>query len=339
MPKKPIYILGIESSCDETAAAVLRVQPRQRLELKSSVVASQMRIHARYGGVVPEVAARNHVGKIILVIDHALAQAKIKPRQLSGIAVTVGPGLMSSLLVGVQTATVLASVWKKPIIPVNHLHGHLYAPWLEHTSIKFPVMALVVSGGHTELVLLKKIGQIKKIGQTIDDAAGEAFDKVAQLLGLGYPGGPVISNLAERGSGQAFHFPRPMLASGDFNFSFSGLKTAVLYTVKKIKRLTPQVKANICASFQAAVVEVLTQKTLRAAGQHKAKTVLLTGGVAANKALRQQIEQQARAQKLYFVVPDYKFCTDNAAMIAAAGAFGKSVAPEKIRVNPNLPIS
>lgn len=371
-------ILGIETSCDETAAAVVE-KTAAGFVVRSNVVASQVKIHARYGGVVPEVAARNHVGKIIPVIDRVLKTAGVKPAQLDRLAVTVGPGLITSLLVGVQTAQTLAMVWRKPLVAVNHLRAHIYSAWLpsrdipspgprrttlshsgerEHWAmdiphpsspqrgggiegeevrpIRFPVVALVVSGGHTELVLMNQARHFRLLGQTLDDAAGEAFDKVAKIMGVPYPGGPAVARLAERGNSTAVAFPRPMEKSGDFNFSFSGLKTAVLY---KLKAISYKQKKDVAASFQEAVVDSLVPKTLAAAKRHGAKTVILAGGVAANVRLREKLGAAVTALGLKFRVPDFVYCTDNAAMIAAAGWFDRPIDWRIIKVDANLPIT
>ena len=342
-------ILGIETSCDETAAAIVAVT-RGRFAVKSNIVSSQIKIHRPYGGVVPEIAARNHIKNIIPVIERALNDARVTPKQIDRIAVTAGPGLITSLLVGAHTAKTLAYLWRKPISAVNHLKAHLYAAWLMDKPVTFPALGLIVSGGHTELILMRNPISLKKIGQTIDDAAGEAFDKVAQILSLSYPGGPIISKLAEKGDPAAFAFPRPMLKSGDFNFSFAGLKTAVLYTVAKnreprtknqrFKVQGSKFKADIAASFQQAVVDVLVSKTIAAARKHKVKTVILSGGVAANNHLRKTFDQKLKNlnPKLDFLVPPKNFCTDNAAMIAAAGYFTPPSPWQKIDVDPNWEI-
>jgi N6-L-threonylcarbamoyladenine synthase len=267
-----------------------------------------------------------------------LVQAKIKPKQIDKIAVTAGPGLITSLLIGTETAKTLAYVWKKPIVAVNHLRAHLVANWLNNQKIKFPAICLIVSGGHTELILIKSEKSFKKIGQTLDDAAGEAFDKVAQLLQIGYPGGPIISKLAKSGNPSAFKFARPMINSQDFNFSFSGLKTSVLYTVLKLKTINHKLKTDLCASFQQAAVDVLVSKTIKAALAHKAKTIMLAGGVAANELLRETCNLKAKSYQLDFLMPDKVLCTDNAAMIAAAGYFIKPVAGQKIKADPNWEI-
>lgn len=338
--KSSTIILGIESSCDETAAALVKYQGG-RFKILSNVVSSQIEIHKKYGGVVPEIAARNHLINIIPVVDEALTKAKIKPKQIDKIAVTTGPGLITSLLVGVETAKNLAYLWQKPIYSINHLKAHLYANLLQNKAIKYPTIALIVSGGHTELILMKDKKSLKKIGQTVDDAAGEAFDKVAKLLNLGYPGGPIVSKLAKKGNSKAFDFPRPMIRDDNFNFSFSGLKTSVLYTMKKIPTLkakSHQLKADICASFQQAAVDVLVAKTIKAAKHYKAKTIMLSGGVAANKLLRETLRLKAISYNLGFLVPDFNLCTDNATMIAAAAVFEKPTPWQKLRVNPNLEI-
>lgn len=332
-----MIILAIESSCDETAAAVLKTD-RKKFDLLGNAVWSQINIHKKFGGVVPEVAARNHVKKIIPIVDQALREAKIKPAQLDALAVTAGPGLITSLIVGVQTAKTLAYAWRKPLIGVNHIKAHLYANWLNNEPLKFPALGLIVSGGHTELIVMKNETSLKKVGATVDDAAGEAFDKTAQLLKLGYPGGPIVSERARNGNSAAFDFPRPMIDSNNFNFSFSGLKTAVLYTVKKLGQLSDQTINDICASFEQAVVDTLVAKTIRAAEQYQAKTIILAGGVAANKKLRATLEKTAAANNFKFSRPQINYCTDNAAMIAAAAAFTKETKLENINANPGWEI-
>ncbi len=342
-----MLLLGIETSCDETAAAVVE-KTTAGFAVRANVVASQVAIHAKYGGVVPEVAAREHVLKIIPVIETALARASVSPGDIDRIAVTAGPGLITALGVGVQTARTLAYAWGKPIVPINHLRAHVYAVWLpgaaqSQTSkvksqndgkIKFPVVALIVSGGHTELVAMRNAKSFRLLGATLDDAAGEAFDKVAKILGLPYPGGPAIGQLAEQGNPAAYAFPRPMLDSHDLNFSYSGLKTHLLYHVRKHP---PQGRelADVAASFQAAVVDSLVPKVVTAAKRVRAKTVVLAGGVAANRCLRTALADAVAELGLDFRVPDFQFCTDNAAMIAAAGFFAKPVPWAKITVDPN----
>jgi len=335
--KTKSIILGIESSCDETAAAIVKISGG-KFQILSNIVSSQIEIHKKFGGVVPEIAARNHVKNILPVIEKSLAKAKIKPAQIAKIAVTAGPGLITSLLVGVQTAKTLGRVWQKPVCPINHLKAHLYANWISNQSLKFPALCLLVSGGHTEIILLKNQTQFKKVGQTLDDAAGEAFDKVAQLLKLGYPGGPIISRLAAKGNPKAFAFARPMINSNDFNFSFSGLKTSVLYLVKKLPTPDQKTINDLSASFQQSAVDVLAAKTFKAAKFYQAKTLMLSGGVAANLLLRQTFAKKSLALGIDFSMPDINLCTDNAVMAAVAGYFTQPIALAKIKVNPNLEI-
>ncbi len=313
-----MIVLAIESSCDETSASVIK-STRGKIEILSNIISSQISIHQKYGGVVPEVAARHHVQNINWVINDALTEAKIDSKKIDVIATTAGPGLITSLIVGIEAAKTLAFAWNKPLLPVNHMYGHIAANFLQ--PISFPAVCLVVSGGHTEIVVLKNHTQMKKIGQTVDDAIGEAFDKVAKLLNLGYPGGPIVSKLAENGDAKKFSLPRPMLASKDFNFSFSGLKTSVLYNAQKIKKQDDQFKADMCASFQQAAVEVVVKKTIRAAEKYKAKTIMMAGGVAANKKLRLDLESATKKFGANFTVPPFVLCTDNAAMIGIAGTY------------------
>jgi N6-L-threonylcarbamoyladenine synthase len=304
-------VLGIETSCDETAAAVV-VDARDVL---SSVVSSQVELHAEYGGVVPEIASRAHLELLTPVIARALVEAGISDDHIDAVAATVGPGLIGSLLVGVSAAKSLALVWDVPFVAVNHLEAHLYAAFLEEPALDLPLMVLLVSGGHTLLVLMEAHGSYRLIGGTIDDAAGEAFDKVARYLGLGYPGGPAIDRLAMEGDGAAIAFPRAMLGGGH-DFSFSGLKTAVVNHVRK----HPEVATvDVAASFQEAVVDVLVTKTRRAAAEHGARGVALAGGVAANSQLRERILDACEEDGLQAFLPSRSMCTDNAAMVAAAG--------------------
>ncbi len=316
-----MIILGIETSCDETAAAIVQAQTKS-LRVLSHVVASQIKTHAKYGGVVPEVAARQHITAIIPTIQTTLKKASLRPVDLDAIAVTRGPGLITSLRVGVQTARALAYAWHTKLVGVNHMEGHIYANWLNHPAIAFPALSLTVSGGHTELILMAGHGTYKLIGRTRDDAAGEAFDKVAKILRVGYPGGPNIQRLAEKGDSTAYNFPRPMLTHNNFDFSFSGLKTSVLYLTKG-KKIIGKKLNNITASFQQAVTDVLVAKTVAAAKQHKVKTVLLAGGVAANQPLREQLQQALNKEvpKTSFYTPPLELCTDNAVMIALAGYY------------------
>ncbi|MGQ9457644.1 MAG: tRNA (adenosine(37)-N6)-threonylcarbamoyltransferase complex transferase subunit TsaD [Anaerolineae bacterium] len=314
-------VLGIETSCDETAAAVVEDGRR----ILSNVVASQVDLHRQYGGVFPEVASRQHVLAIVPVIRGAMEKAQVGWADLSAVAVTYGPGLAGSLLVGVNTAKAIAWARGLPLVGVNHLEGHIYANWLltepEPTPPPvLPTLALIVSGGHTELVLVRDHGAYWRLGGTLDDAAGEAFDKVARLLGLGYPGGPAIQRAAQEGDPTAFRFPRAHLG-GSYDFSFSGLKTAVLRTVEALKqkghpRFLPV--ADLAASFQAAVVDILVEKAARAAEAFRVQEVLLAGGVAANAFLR--AEARRRIPFPVRIAPPF-LCTDNAAMVAAAGYF------------------
>lgn len=313
-----MLILGIETSCDETAAAVVR----DGKQVCANVIASQVELHKKYGGVVPEIASRKHMENIIPVIREALDQAGMTLDDLEGIAVTQGPGLVGSLLVGINAAKAIAYSRKLPLIGINHLDGHICAASLELNDISFPAVALVVSGGHTSLYLAEGFGRYQLLGKTRDDAAGEAFDKVAKLLDLGYPGGVIIDKLAREGNTHAVLFPRPMLTDNSLDFSFSGLKTAVLYYVKNLDgKPSPQVLCDIVASFQDAVVDILVDKTFRAAAYYQVRTVIMAGGVAANSLLRKRMGDRAAEQHVRVVIPSLVLCTDNAAMIAAAGEY------------------
>ncbi len=312
-----VLILGIETSCDETAAAVVEDGRR----ILSNVVASQIELHAPYGGVFPEIASREHVLKIVPVIEDTLKGAGITFHDLAAIAVTHGPGLAGALLVGVNTAKALAYANDVPLLGINHLEGHIYANWLEAgaglspapTENVFPLIALIVSGGHSEIVLMRGHNDYQMLGRTLDDAAGEAFDKVARLLGLGYPGGPAIQEAAKEGDADAFKLPRAWLR-GTYDYSFSGLKTAVLHLVQSFEGKHVPV-ADIAASFQAAITDVLVEKTLRAATEFGAHQILLAGGVAANTRLRKSMLARADVPVL---IPPPKLCIDNGAMIASA---------------------
>ncbi len=355
-------ILAIETSCDETAVAILNISSN-RFKLLSNVVSSQIKIHAKYGGIVPEVAARKQIEMIIPVVEQAVKQTNHNNERrinklINYIAVTNGPGLITSLRVGVETAKILAWAWKKPLIGVNHLEGHIFSNFLPKIreiqnqkskiqNFNFPVLALIVSGGHTLLVLMKKHLHYQVIGETLDDAAGEAFDKVAQILNLGYPGGPIISKLAQIGKPNKFKLPRPMLSSNDLNFSFSGLKTAVLYTLQKNKKDFADNKLlinDLCASFEQSVTDVLINKTIKAAKKFKVKTVLLGGGVAANKKLRAdlQITLKNKLPEINYSCAPIEYCGDNAAMIAVAAYYKakakKFTNPYKIKTDSNLRI-
>lgn len=371
-------ILGIETSCDETAAAVLKKQG-DKIQILSSVVASSAVIQSKYGGIIPEQAAREQIKSIIPVIKEALAQAftqppaSLLPPPIDAIAVTQGPGLIGSLLVGVETAKTLSLIWQKPLIPVNHLLGHFYANWIDQTSVfgnqlsvlktnyrqhttdnqthaspfnlpVFPLIGLLVSGGHTDLVLFKSHNDFDYLGGTRDDAAGECFDKCARLLGLPYPGGPEISKLAKKGDPNAFSLPHPMLDSNDYDFSYSGLKTAVLNLVTLNPSFMSQGQslANLCASIQQAIIDPLVKKTLKAAKQFGIKTIILGGGVAANDLLRSQLELYSKrySPNAEIFVPQKFLCTDNAAMIASRAFFEKPLkSQDLLQASPSLSLS
>ena len=338
-----MIILGIETSCDETAAAVIE----NGTKILSSVVASSAEIHAETGGIIPENAARQQIISIVPVITSALEKAKIESEKIDAIAVTSGPGLIGSLLVGIETAKTLSLIWNKPIIPVNHLSAHIYANWLSDKKMpEFPALALVVSGGHTDIVLMKDHGKLEWIGGTRDDAAGEAFDKTARLLGLPYPGGPAISIEAEKYTTKnpktkLSFFPRPIINEKNYDWSFSGLKTAVLNEVRD-KKLNKEEKQKIAAEVQEDIVDVLIKKTLRAAREYKPKSLLLAGGVAANTRLKEKFETaiNEHAPNVEFFVPPPKLCTDNAAYIASFAYFNHSpISWQKINANPQLTIA
>lgn len=317
-PERDVLILAIETSCDETAAAVLRGER----ELLSDVVASQVDLHAEYGGVVPELACRAHVESIVPVVRRALDSAGVSLEDLAAVAVTRGPGLVGALLVGLSFAKGLAWGRGLPLVPVNHLEAHLSAAFLEG-EVPTPFVGLVASGGHTALYLCENRGDYRPLGQTLDDAAGEAFDKVAKLLGLGYPGGVAIDRLARRGDPTRFPFPRPLLRSKHFDFSFSGLKTALrTHCEKYLRGLDEQELADTCASFQEAVVDTLIVKTFAAAERTGATCVVASGGVACNSRLRARLGEEAEERGLRLIVPAPRYCTDNAAMVASAGVHG-----------------
>jgi N6-L-threonylcarbamoyladenine synthase len=303
-------VLAIETSCDETAASLVMGGN----DVLSSVVSSQIDIHARFGGVVPEVASRAHLESIVPVVRRAFDEAGVLPSRVDLVAATAGPGLIGALLVGVSAAKSLALAWDKPFIGVNHLEAHLYAGWLDDPTLEFPLVVLLVSGGHTMIIEMRGHGDYAILGRTIDDAAGEAYDKVARYLDLGYPGGPVIDRVSAEGDPASINFPRAMMHDG-LDFSFSGLKTAVVNHVRK----NPDSRnVDIAASFQAAVVDVLCAKTLKAAQQVGARGVVLGGGVAANSLLRSEMQRRGAEAGLKVALPSRAMCTDNAAMIASA---------------------
>ena len=335
-----MIILGIETSCDETAAAVL-TNNDGRITILSNIVASSAELQSKYGGIIPEQAAREQIKSIIPVIQEALSQAfpnytlNAKPYTLiDAIAVTYGPGLIGSLLVGVETAKSLSVIWGKPLIPINHLLGHFYANWITPQQPSFPCIGLLVSGGHTDLVLFQDHNKYTYLGGTRDDAAGECFDKCARLLGLSYPGGPEISKLAEKGDANSFSLPRPMMDSKDFDFSFSGLKTAVSHEVKEGVN-----KFDLSASIEAAIIDVLAEKTVTAVQKYKVEQVMIAGGVAANQKLVRKLQDTITKLQLNIKlhVPPGQLCTDNGAMIAAAAFFTNPTKDTlKIEANPNL---
>lgn len=334
-------ILAIETSCDETAVALVEAK-NNKFKVLEDLVSSQIKVHAPFGGVVPNLAAREHLKNLPLMLEKIIKKHKITAEKIDLIAVTQGPGLIPALLIGTNSAKALAYAWKKPLVGVHHIAGHIYANFVQgstfplsadasnssrsNLSIKFPILALIVSGGHTQLILMKKHLDFKIVGETLDDAAGEAFDKVARILDLGYPGGPIVSKIAdEYKNDTGYQLPRPMLNSNNLDFSFSGLKTAVLYIVRdnpkiiKNKNLT----AALCAEFQQAVIDVLVTKTIRAAKKYKPKTILLGGGVSANKELRKQLGEAItkNMSNAKYKIPDTRYSLDNAAMIAVAGYF------------------
>lgn len=362
-------VLAIESSCDETAVAVIEGEG-ENVRAVASFVRSQIDIHQAYGGVVPEVAAREHLEYLFPM----LKEAGVSKDSIDVIAVTAGPGLAPALRVGVEAGKTLAWAWGKPLVPVCHLEGHIYASWLletpdfrlqtpdtrfqtpdsRHQIPEFPALALIVSGGHTELVLMKAHGEFVRLGETIDDAAGEAFDKVAKMLGLPYPGGPEVEKLAVNGNPTVFDFPRAMLdarhspiyggGGGGLDFSFAGVKTSVLYTLRKHEDelCKTQFRADIAASFQEAVVDVLCRKTAKAISGHNPASVILAGGVAANKALRTRLQELGTTLGVPVFVPPFKYSLDNAAMIGVAGYFraraGQFANPMQVVANPNMDI-
>ncbi len=308
-------VLGIETSCDETAVAVLQ----DGCKILSNIVASQIKWHEKYGGVVPEVASRKHVEYIDIVLQKAIDAAGISFNDLEAVAVTYGPGLVGSLLVGLTAAKSLAWALGVPLVGVNHIVGHIYANLLEYEDIALPLVCLTVSGGHTEMLYMERWGSYQTLGRTQDDAAGEAFDKIARFLGLGYPGGPEIDKIYHQGNSTKYDFPRPRLKN-PYDFSFSGLKTAVINLIHKLKQQGRDFKVeDIAASFQATIVDILSETVIRAAADRQVKTVLLSGGVAANSLLRSRLAMELEKRKIDFYYPSAKYCTDNGAMIACAG--------------------
>ncbi len=330
-----MIILGIESSCDETAAAIVK----DGRTILASVVSSQIKLHQPFSGVVPELASRAHVSRINSVISQAMGSGRVR---LDAIAVTVGPGLIGSLLVGKMTAQTLGWAMNLPVIGVNHIEGHLLSPLLSDKTVAPPFLGLVVSGGHTDLILVKKWGHFRTLGRTRDDAAGEAFDKVAKMMGLGYPGGPIVEKMARWGRGSLCPFPRAWLP-GTWDFSFSGLKTAVLYKLRTQQHWTTSQKRDVCAGFQTAVIDVLVGKTIAAAKAHGVKTIVVGGGVIANRVLRDEFLRKTREERFRLSLAPVSLSTDNAAMIAAAAYFKSKHTPKSalhsLRVRSQMGLS
>ncbi|WP_035053091.1 tRNA (adenosine(37)-N6)-threonylcarbamoyltransferase complex transferase subunit TsaD [Andreprevotia chitinilytica] len=311
-----MLVLGLESSCDETGVALFDTERG----LLAHRIHSQIAMHTEYGGVVPELASRDHIRRVLPLTEDCLAEAGCTLKQLDAIAYTAGPGLAGALLVGASVANALGFALQKPVIEVHHLEGHLLSPLLSDPKPEFPFVALLVSGGHTQLMAVRGIGNYELLGETVDDAAGEAFDKSAKLLDLGYPGGPALSKLADTGDATRFKLPRPMLHSGDLDFSFSGLKTAVLKLVTEQAPIDDVTRADICAAFQEAIVEVLVKKCLAALKQTGMRRLVIAGGVGANRQLREGLDDAAKRRQLQVYYPPLALCTDNGAMIAYAGA-------------------
>lgn len=337
-----MIILGVESSCDETGVALYDTQRG----LRAHALHSQVAMHEAYGGVVPELASRDHIRRAIILLEKVFAESGVARHEVDAIAYTQGPGLAGALLVGASVACSLGLALDKPVLGIHHLEGHLLSPLLAETPPAFPFIALLVSGGHTQLMRVDGVGRYELLGETMDDAAGEAFDKSAKLLGLGYPGGPAISRLAEFGDPAAYHLPRPMLHSKNLNFSFSGLKTAVLTVVKRhTTNLCEQDKANIARGFVDAVVDVLVAKCVTALRQTGLKRLVIAGGVGANTQLRAELDAAARKRRFSVFYPALEFCTDNGAMIAFAGAMRLQVHPEEatrdyaFTVRPRWPLA
>lgn len=322
-----MLVLGIESSCDETGLALYDTEAG----LLSHALHSQIAMHRDYGGVVPELASRDHIRRVLPLLEQVLAEAGRTRRDINAIAFTQGPGLAGALLVGASVANALGFALNVPMVGVHHLEGHLLSPLLTREPPPFPFVALLVSGGHTQLMEVRGIGDYTLLGETLDDAAGEAFDKTAKLLGLGYPGGPEVSRLAEFGTPGAFALPRPMLHSGNLDFSFAGLKTAVLTQTRKLANTCEQDRANLARAFVDAIVDVLAAKSMAALKQTGHKRLVVAGGVGANRQLRERLDQLGKQRKIEVYYPDLAFCTDNGAMIAFAGAMRLQAAPELAR--------
>ena len=335
-----MIVLGIESSCDETGVALVKAADglpgavATWPVLLAHALHSQIEMHQAYGGVVPELASRDHIRRVIPLTQSVLDQAGVLAAEIDVVAFTRGPGLAGALLVGAGVAAGLAAAWRKPLLGVHHLEGHLLSPFLSQDPPTFPFVALLVSGGHTQLMQVNTVGDYALLGETIDDAAGEAFDKSAKLLGLPYPGGPGLARLAEQGDPKAFALPRPLLHSGNLDFSFAGLKTAVLTQTQRLGQALPDRLADVAASTQAAIVEVLVKKSMRALAQTGLKRLVVAGGVGANSALRAQLNAQCQQQGVRVHYPELYLCTDNGAMIAMAAAMRIQALPD-LRMNPD----
>lgn len=313
------YILALETSCDETSASIIK----DGKDEIATVVLSQMDTHANYGGVVPEIASRMHIENITLVLEETLKKANMKMEDVTAIAITYGPGLIGSLLIGLMAAKTLAFIYNKPLIPVHHIAGHIYANNLVK-PLEFPLIALVISGGHTELIYMKEDYSFEKLGGTLDDAVGEAYDKVARVIGVPYPGGPLVDKLAHQGE-DTYNFPLP-LDDDSYNFSFSGLKSAVINLVHNEKQRGKEIiPENVATSFQNRVTEILTKKTIKALKEYNVKNLIVAGGVAANKGLRERLTKECNKNNINLTVPEIKYCTDNAAMIGAAGYYAYKI--------------
>ncbi|MCR5786611.1 MAG: tRNA (adenosine(37)-N6)-threonylcarbamoyltransferase complex transferase subunit TsaD [Acholeplasmatales bacterium] len=325
-----MLVLGVESSCDETAVSIVR----DGKEVLANVVLTQIDIHTKFGGVVPEIASREHVYNVSMCFEEAFRQSGLKPEDIDLISVTKGPGLIGSLLVGVNAAKTFALMYNKPIIGVNHLAGHIYANSIEH-DMKFPSIALLVSGGNTELIYMKDHFSFELIGETLDDAVGEAYDKVARVVGIGYPGGPKVDKLAHEGK-DTYHLPRVTLGDDNYNFSFSGLKSAVINLHHNAEQRGEEIdKANLCTSFQEAVTDVLVEKALRACKEYNVSQLIVAGGVSANKGLKEKLMATNKNPNLEICIPSIKYCTDNAVMLAAAGYYRwqKNNTPDDLSLN------